>query len=145
LRVVSLPADEEQEEEHQELAVGQARRIFAGQLRVDHDREHVVARLRAVLGDQLGAVALDARVRPPHRLGGLAQLAARVLECCVHPVAQLRARLLRNAEQDADRLERELARHVDHEVAPAALDGRGEDRARATAQLRLEVGDLAAA
>ena len=108
---------------------------------MDHGREHVVARRDPFLRDQLGPVALDALVGRAHRIIGLEQLAAGVLEREVHPVAELGARFLGNAEQHADRLERQLARDVDHEVAAAALRGVGEDRPRAPAQLGLEIGD----
>lgn len=51
-RVVSLPASEQEAEEHVELVVGQARRIFVGELR-DDDRQHVVGRSHPLLRDQL--------------------------------------------------------------------------------------------
>jgi hypothetical protein len=132
---------EQQMEEQQELAVGEARRLLAGQLGVDHHREHVVAGRGTLARDQLGPIALDALVRRAHLVVRLAQIAARVLEREVDPIAQLRARLLRNAEQHADRLERQLARDVDHEVAAAAPDRVGQDPAGAPAQLGLEVAD----
>src|SRR6267143_6896456 len=60
-----------------------------------------------------------------HGVVRLEQLAPGVFEHEVHPVAQLGARLLGDAEQHADRLERKLARDVDHEVAAPALRGLG--------------------
>jgi hypothetical protein len=78
-----------------------------------------------------------------HGVVALEQLAPACSKREIDPVAQLRARLPRHPEQHADRLERQLARDVDHEIATASAHRVGDDRARPPAQLRLEAPDPA--
>ena len=56
----------QQAEEELQLLVGQLGRVLARQRRVAHDREHVVGGVRALLGDQPGAVL-------EHRRAGLSR------------------------------------------------------------------------
>ena len=136
LRVVSLPAVNSSVKKNISSGSLSCGRVLARQLGLEHDREQVVARLLAALGDQLDAISREHA--PVLAVQGIAGLR---LEPEVHPVAEHLAVLLGHAEQQADGLERQVARHVAHEVAGAARGQRVEDAARAAAQLRLERAD----
>ena len=138
----SRAGDEEQREEHVELAVGEARRICVVERGVHDDRQHVVARVAALLGDELGAVCVHAR---PRRRGvevGLERLARTTeVEARLDGLEEPVTFGLGHAEQDADRLHRELGRDLEDEVERLRLVDGVEQRPGASAQLVLDAAD----
>jgi hypothetical protein len=139
---------EQQREEGIQLDVGELRRLQVGQRRVHDDGEHVVGGLGPLRSDEVHAV-----LEHPHATRRLAvraealvrepDVALAHVEAGVEELAQPVAVVLRHAEQDADGLQRQLPRHVGHEVERrAVLDLIEEDR-RAAPQLLFEDSDRA--
>ena len=109
---------EQQREERGELVVAQARRVRVGQLGVDDGREHVrrgVARFSSIRAAPYsymlfhGGLALRAHGQEVGLVGDV--------EDVLDGVEQKMPVGLGHAEQQADRLHRELGRDVDEEVA----------------------------
>ena len=136
----------QQAEEELQLLVGELRRVLARQRRVAHDREHVVGRMRALLGDEPGAV-LEHRGRGVRDVvGGLERLAVVLeVEAVLDPFEELVAIRLGDAHQDADRLHRQLARDRRREVARARARARRRRAARCGAGARLRAARSCAA
>ncbi len=121
LRVVSAPGREDQGEEGGELVLAQPRRVRIRELGVDDDRQHVGAGVGPLLGDQRCSVLAHPRqcllsLRAHGQEVGLVGEVEDVLDRFEEEVPVF----LGHAEQEADRLHRELGRHVDQEVALVA-------------------------
>jgi hypothetical protein len=103
----------------------------------------VVGGLGALARDEVAAVFGEPGGGGAQPFARLPEVAVRVVDDRRRPFEHLVTVLLREAEQPRDRLERQLRRHLDQEVAmPAPADGL-EDPARTLAQLHLEPGDRA--
>ncbi len=113
-----------------------------------HDGEHVVGRVRPLLRDQRAAVLEHGRGRPRNLFGCLERLSSVLeVERVLDPLKQLVTIGLRDAHEDADRLHRQLARDVVHEVtitpARRIVDRGFDEPGGAAAQVVVEVRDRA--
>ena len=128
---------EQQREERRQLLVAQPRRVLVGQLGVDDGGEHVGPRFGALLLDERAAVFVHA-VERGLALGGHGEEVRLVgdVEDVLDRFEEEVPVGLGDAEQEADRLHRELGRHVDQEVELVAGRSRGGPASGGAARLR---------
>ena len=129
---------EQQREEGGELVVAQSGRLGVGEFGVDDRRQHVRAGTARFSCNECRAVF----VQQAHRglpLGGHGEEVGLVgnVEDVLDRVEEEMTVGLRHAEQEADRLHRELGGHLDQEVA--LLVDRLDEPAHPAPQLRLQV------
>ena len=131
LRVVSAPAENSEREEGRQLVVAQARRVLVGQLGVDDGGEHVRARVGALLLDESPRRIVHAvdRGLPLRGHGEEVRLVGDVEDVLDRFEEEVPVGL-GDAEQQADRLHRQLGGHVDQEVALRRRPNRGGRRIR---------------
>ncbi len=127
----------QQHEEIEQLIVGErstrAAVLLRLEPRLDDRRQDVVGQVVALAGDQAGAVVAQLlRVLSGNDLG------RRRGDARIDPLGELGTVLLRHAEQQADRLQRQIAGEAGDEIERLVL-GQGIDQGhRAAAQLHLQ-------
>ena len=138
LRVVfGAGGKKQQHEKVEQLVVGErlAGTAVLVRLQPRHDdrRQDIVAQALALLGDQAGAILAQA-VR---ELSGN-DLRRRRSDAGIDPLGKLRAVLMRHAEQQANGLQRQIAREAGDEVEGLVLGQRLDQGHRAAPKLRLQ-------
>ena len=141
---------EQQREEHVQLLRGELRRsdvalIGVVELGVDHERQHVVARTRTLLGDECRGVRVHRRHRVRHLGRGLERASIAEVEAVLDPLEHPVTIGFGHAEQDADRLQRQLAGEVRDQVPAAARDERRRRAPRHARRARLRARRSSAA
>ncbi len=126
LRVVSLPATGQQDDEESELVVGELVAVDVG---LDQLRDDVFAGVLRPVGSHLHRIGDQLDRRAHGVIAG--ELRVLVTDHLVGPVEQFHAVFLGHAQQAGDGLQRQLARHLFDEVA-GALRRRGLDDALGT-------------
>ena len=130
------PGGEQQAEEHVELVVGETGRIDVVEARVHDDREHVVAGVGALLGDQRAPYASMSKVGASRSVA----VPGAEVEPGLDGGEEIVAIVLGHAEQDADHLHGQLGRDLDEEVDRLAVGHRVEQRTARGAAARPRVG-----
>ncbi len=135
-----VAGDDEQQDEHVELGLGE---LVAVDLAVDELGDDVVAGLVGPLGPQLGRVHVELGRRRGAVVGADLLLVLRVVRTDepVRPVEEHVPLFLGDAHDVGDGLERQLGRHLGHEVARAALDDAVDDELGAVAEVLLDEAD----